>query len=85
MILFSDLLDTQENAQDFFSALQHLKYNKHEVIVFHVVDRSRELNFEFDARLHKFVDLETGEELKVNPLELKEEYVNQMTSFEQEA
>lgn len=84
VILFSDLLDTQENAQDLFSALQHLKYNKHEVIVFHVVDRSRELNFEFDARLHKFVDLETGEELKVNPLELKEEYVNQMSSFEQE-
>lgn len=84
VILFSDLLDIQENFQDFFSALQHLKYNKHEVIVFHVVDRSLELNFEFDARLHKFVDLETGEELKVNPLELKEDYVNQMSSFEQE-
>ena len=84
VILFSDLLDTQDNAQDFFSALQHLKYNKHEVIVFHVVDRSRELNFEFDARLYKFIDLESGEELKVNPLELKDEYVTQMTSFEQE-
>ena len=84
VILFSDLLDTQENSQDFFSALQHLKYNKHEVIVFHVVDRFRELNFEFDARLHKFVDLETGDELKVNPLELKEEYVSQMSSFEQD-
>lgn len=84
VILFSDLLDTKENYQDLFSALQHLKFNKHEVIVFHVVDRSRELNFEFDSRLHKFVDLETGEELKVNPLELKEEYVSQMSSFENE-
>ena len=84
VILFSDLLDSQENPQDFFSALQHLKYNKHEVIIFHVIDRSKELNFEFDARLHKFVDLETGEEIKVNPLEIKEEYVNQMSLFEQE-
>jgi len=84
VILFSDLLDSQENSQDFFSALQHLKYNKHEVIIFHVIDRSKELNFEFDARLHKFVDLETGEEIKVNPLEIKEEYVNQMSLFEQE-
>ena len=84
VILFSDLLDTQENPQDFFSALQHLKYNKHEVIVFHVIDRSREFNFEFDSRVHKFVDLETGDQLKVNPSELKEEYVNQMSSFEQE-
>ncbi len=84
VILFSDLLDSQENPQDFFSALQHLKYNKHEVIIFHVIDRSKELNFEFDARLHKFVDLETGEKIKVNPLEIKEEYVNQMYLFEQE-
>tara|TARA_Y100000589_G_scaffold210887_1_gene198918 strand:- start:1038 stop:1973 length:936 start_codon:yes stop_codon:yes gene_type:complete len=84
VILFSDLLDSQENPQDFFSALQHLKYNKHEVIIFHVIDRSKELNFEFDARLHKFVDLETGEEIKVNPIEIKEEYVNQMSLFEQE-
>ena len=84
VILFSDLLDSQENPQDFFSALQHLKYNKHEVIIFHVIDRSKELSFEFDARLHKFVDLETGEEIKVNPLEIKEEYVNQMSLFEQE-
>ena len=77
-------MDTQDNSKDFFSALQHLKYNKHEVIVFHVVDRSLELNFEFDSRLHKFIDLESGEELEVNPVELKEEYATQMTSFEQE-
>lgn len=84
VIIFSDLLDTQENAEDLFSALQHLKYNKHEVIVFHVIDRSKELDFDFDASLHRFVDLETSEELKVNPIELKAEYVRQMTSFEQQ-
>jgi len=84
VVLFSDLLDTQEHAEDLFSALQHLKYNKHEVIVFHVVDRARELNFDFDSRMYKFVDLETGEELKVNPAELQDEYVKQMSVFEQE-
>ena len=84
VVLFSDLLDTQEHSEELFSALQHLKYNKHEVIVFHVVDRDRELNFDFDSRLHKFVDLETGEELKVNPIELQDEYVKHMTAFENE-
>jgi len=84
VVLFSDLLGTQEHAEDLFSALQHLKYNKHEVIVFHVIDRARELNFDFDPRMHKFVDLETGEELKVNPVELQDEYVKQMSVFEQE-
>jgi len=84
VVLFSDLLDTQEQSEEFFSALQHLKYNKHEVLVFHVVDRERELNFDFDSRLHKFIDLESGEELKVNPIELQDEYVKQMTAFEKE-
>lgn len=84
VVLFSDLLGEPEKSEELFSALQHLKYNKHEVIVFHVVDRSRELNFDFDARMHKFVDLETGEELKVNPIELQEEYEKQMTIFEKE-
>jgi len=84
VVLFSDLLDTQEQSEEFFSALQHLKYNKHEVIVFHVVDRERELNFDFDSRLHKFIDLETGEDLKVNPIELQDEYVKKMSAFEKE-
>ncbi len=84
VVLFSDLLGDTSQSEDLFSALQHLKYNKHEVIVFHVIDRAKELNFDFDSRLHKFVDLETGEELKVNPLELQEEYVKNMTEFEKQ-
>ena len=42
------------------------------------------MNFNFDSRLHKFVDLESGEELKVNPVDLKEDYVKNMTAFEKE-
>jgi uncharacterized protein (DUF58 family) len=84
VVLFSDLLGDPNNSEDLFSALQHLKYNKHEVIVFHVIDRSKELDFNFDSRLHKFVDLETGEEMKVNPIELQEEYSKSMSSFEKE-
>ena len=84
VVLFSDLLGDQDKSEELFSALQHLKYNKHEVIVFHVIDRSKEIDFDFDARLHKFIDLETGEEMKVNPIELKDEYLKNMASFEKE-
>jgi hypothetical protein len=45
------------------SALQHLKHNKHKVVLFHVVDAKTELNFDFDNAPHKFIDVETGEEL----------------------
>ena len=84
VVLFSDLLYTQDQSDELFSALQHLKYNKHEVIIFHVVDRAKELNFDFDSRLHKFIDLETGEELKLNPIEIQDEYVKKMSAFEKE-
>jgi len=84
VVLFSDLLGDESQSHKLFSALQHLKYNKHEVIVFHVIDRAKELEFDFDSRLHKFIDLETGEEMKVNPIELQDEYFKNMSAFEKE-
>tara|TARA_B110000977_G_C11054555_1_gene483581 strand:- start:971 stop:1906 length:936 start_codon:yes stop_codon:yes gene_type:complete len=84
VVLFSDLLGDESQSDELFAALQHLKYNKHEVIVFHVVDRSKEIEFNFESRLHKFIDLETGEEMKVNPIELKDQYLKSMTHFEKE-
>lgn len=77
VILFSDMLDsTDEN--DIFLALQHLKHSKHEVVLFHVVDKSKELDFTFENRPYKFVDLETGEELKLQPNQVKDFYVEKM-------
>jgi len=84
VVLFSDFLGNPDASEEVFSALQHLKYNKHEVIVFHVVDRAKELALDFDSRLHQFVDLESGEVLKVNPAELKEAYQKEMMAYEKE-
>jgi uncharacterized protein (DUF58 family) len=77
VILFSDMLDsTDEN--DIFLALQHLKHSKHEVVLFHVMDKAKELDFTFENRPYKFVDLETGEELKLQPNQVKDFYVEKM-------
>ena len=84
VIIFSDLFHHSSDTDALFSALQHLKYNKHEVIIFHVVDRNMEFNFDFNSRMHKFVDLESGDELKVNPTYLKEAYEKEMYNFEKE-
>jgi hypothetical protein len=51
-----------------FSALQHLKHNKHKVVLFHVVDTITELNFDFDNTPRKFIDVETGESISVLPI-----------------
>jgi uncharacterized protein (DUF58 family) len=73
VIIFSDMFDTADS-EELFSALQHLRFNKHEVIVFHVVDRKSEQDFVFENRPHKFISLESGEELRVNPGEIKALY-----------
>jgi uncharacterized protein (DUF58 family) len=73
VILFSDLIE-HESTDELFEALQHLRYNKHEVLLFHVSDHRQERDFDFRNQPYKFVDLETGEHLKFSPHELKSNY-----------
>ena len=89
VIIFSDMFEnltpgSESQLEEMFSALQHLKYNKHEVILFHVVDKKKELDFEFENRPYLFVDLETGEKVKLQSNEVKEYYVEQIQKFKQE-
>jgi uncharacterized protein (DUF58 family) len=84
VVIFSDMFDSAAGNEELFSALQHLKHNKHEVILFHVVDKKKEVDFEFDNRPYRFVDMETKEELKINPRLVKEEYARGVSSFTKE-
>ena len=79
VIIFSDMI-TNQNEDDIFSALRHLRHNKHEVILFHVVDKSLELDFDYQNRPYKFVDLETGKSLKLNPNDVRELFKQQSSA-----
>ena len=81
VILFSDMFDNSEKSEELFSALQHLKFNKHEVVLFHVIDKSKEFELEYENRPYKFVDMETGEELKFSPNEVKKNFQKQSQEF----
>ncbi len=81
VMIFSDMFEQGEKAEELFSALQHLKYNKHEVILFHIVDKSKELNFEYENRPYVFIDMETGEKVKLHPNLVKEEYQKQIREY----
>jgi uncharacterized protein (DUF58 family) len=74
VVIFSDMFDSEEDTEELFKALQHLKHNKHEVIVFHVMDNETELNFNFEDRPMEFIDVETGDRLKLNPGDIREHY-----------
>lgn len=84
VMIFSDMMDSKANSDELFSALQHLKHKKHEVILFHVVDKKKEMEFDFDNRPYRFVDMETGEEIKLHPNEIKESYLTQMAEYKKE-
>lgn len=64
VILFTDMFQNEDNDK-IFKALQHLKHNKHKVVVFHVYDLKTELDFDFDATPRKFIDVETGETVEL--------------------
>ena len=80
VIIFSDLL-IDNDISELIKALQHLRYNKHEVLIFNIIDQNLEINFEFDNRPYKFVDIETGEYIKVNPLNIRDTYQKQVSNF----
>lgn len=84
VVIFSDMFDRIESPEHIFSALQHLKHNKHEVLLFHVVDKSKELEFQFENRPYMFIDVETGERVKVQPNEVKDIYTKKLKEFQEE-
>lgn len=83
IVVFSDMMDDADNIEEMFSALQHLRYNKHEVILFHVVDGAQELEFEFENRPYEFVDMETGDRVKLQPQQIKDQYISKMRNFQE--
>ncbi len=80
VIIFSDMFDGEDN-QELFKALQHLKHNKHEVIVFHVMDKDTEMLFNFEDRPMEFVDMESGDKIKLNPADLRDTYKQEAALF----
>jgi uncharacterized protein (DUF58 family) len=84
VVIFSDMMESHKGSNDLFTALQHLRHNKHEVIVFHVTDKSKELDFDYDNRPYKFVDMESGEELKLHPSEVRQQYTEAISKYRDE-
>lgn len=74
IFVFTDMFQTATDEEKLFEALRHLKHNKHEVVLFHVFDKNKELIFDFDNKPKRFVDVETGEFINLYPDSVKENY-----------
>lgn len=81
VIIFSDMFESQSSNEELFGALQHLKHAKHEVVIFHVTDKQKEIDFDYDNRPYLFIDLETGEKIKLQSNEVKEHYKKNISYY----
>jgi hypothetical protein len=53
-------------------------------VLFHVTDKRKEIDFDFENRPYHFIDLETKEEIKLNPTEIKQHYIESISKFHEE-
>jgi uncharacterized protein (DUF58 family) len=81
VVIISDMVEDTGQIEPLFNALQHLRYNQHEVVLFHILDKKHEVDFEFENRPYEFVDLETGERTRLQPGQMKERYIEEMNLF----
>ena len=80
VILFSDLISEDKTLEDVFNAFRHLKHKRNEVILFHLSDVKKEQMLEYENKPYEFVDVESGESIKMNPFHYKEKYKSLMSS-----
>ena len=81
VFLFTDMFQSDLEEEKLFEALQHLRYNKHEVVFFHVFDQARELEFDFSNRPRRFVDVETGQHIDLYADNIREGYKAAVSDF----
>ncbi|MDR3047690.1 MAG: DUF58 domain-containing protein [Bacteroidales bacterium] len=81
VVIFSDMFESNKNNDELMLALQHLKHNKHEVILFHTYHKQLEYDFAFENRLYKLIDMESGEEVKFHANNIRNYYKQAIGDF----
>tara|TARA_B100001142_G_scaffold53535_1_gene51625 strand:- start:232 stop:1158 length:927 start_codon:yes stop_codon:yes gene_type:complete len=84
VMIFTDLIHPDKSIDEQFEAYKHLKYNKHEIILFYLHEPLTEEYLEFDNIPYKFIDLESREEIKLNPEAYKKKYREYTKSYHKE-
>lgn len=83
IFLFSDMFQTETEEAQLFDALRHLKYNKHAVVLFHLLDHKHELSFDFENTPKRFVDVETGVHIDLYADNIKKAYTRKVLEYQE--
>lgn len=81
VIVLTDLFEDAEGHDALMSALRHLKHQKHEVLLFNVLEHRSERELDFADGKFLFEDMETGAEMELNPNQVKEDYQQKVHEY----
>lgn len=81
VVIITDLFENIAEHEQLLNAMRHLRYRGHEVLVFHILETETERKFRFPDVPMQFVDMETGEEMTLQPSQLRENYTEAVKAF----
>jgi uncharacterized protein (DUF58 family) len=83
VVVLTDLFENIGEHSELLRALKHLRHRKHEVLVFHILEGETERKFRFPDVPMLFRDMETGEEVSLQPAQLRRDYTEAVEYFTQ--
>ena len=81
VILLTDFFSNIQPLDELFPALQHLRHNNHDVMIFHILHRATETQFDFPNQPLILRDLETNEQIHVQPQQIKPYYQEMLQEY----
>lgn len=83
VVIITDLFENVGGHDSLISAMRHLRHQRHEVLLFNVLEHKSERELDFPDGRYLFEDMETGEEMEMNPAQFKESYKKKVNEFTQ--
>lgn len=81
VIVISDLFENAGQQDQLLNALKHLRHRKHEVVLFHMLEKRSERDLDFPDGRYLFEDLETGDEMDITPSQVREQYKKEIEKY----
>ncbi|MFO7845993.1 MAG: DUF58 domain-containing protein [Balneolaceae bacterium] len=81
VVILTDLFENVDDHDALISALRHLRHQKHEVLLFNVLEHQSERELDFSDGKFLFQDMETGSEMEVVPSQVKEDYQKKVEEY----
>lgn len=81
VVIITDLFENVDNHEALISSLRHLRHQKHEVLLFNILEHKSERELDFPDGKFLFEDMETGSELEVIPAQVKDDYQKKVSEL----